>query len=247
MIRINVTIEVEMEIRSRIVNLLCEMSELSRKEEGCIGYEILENNRLDNVLMIIETWENEFLLARHKESEHFVRIIPQVRGLATKMCSQKFTDTPSVTEAIAVCRNVENYLSEKIDEEITERLLKAARSISPITNTSSLEFLVIEDRQQLDALASSLLKGADVLRMVPMAILVCCNVQNIIKNERLVFQELGASVQNLMLQACGEKLGATRIEVYSQTLFEKQVKMLVQLSEGVAPFVIVAIGKTVLD
>mgnify|MGYP004549505327 CR=1 FL=1 len=83
--------------------------------------------------------------------------------------------------------------------------------------------------------------------MVPMAILVCCNVQNIIKNERLVFQELGASVQNLMLQACGEKLGATRIEVYSQTLFEKQVKMLVQLSEGVAPFVIVAIGKTVLD
>lgn len=92
MIRINVTIEVKSEVRAHVVELLHEMSELSRQETGCIGYEIFENSRLDNVLMIVETWENEALLAIHKESDHFVRIIPQVRELATEMCSQKFTD-----------------------------------------------------------------------------------------------------------------------------------------------------------
>ena len=66
MIRINVTIEVRKEVCAQVVKLLHEMSELSRQEKGCIGYEIFESNRLDNVLMIIETWENEDLLAIHK-------------------------------------------------------------------------------------------------------------------------------------------------------------------------------------
>lgn len=92
MIRINVTIEVKSEVCAQVMELLREMSELSRQEKGCIGYEIFENSRLNNVLMIVETWENEALLAIHKESDHFVRIIPQVRELATEMCSQKFTD-----------------------------------------------------------------------------------------------------------------------------------------------------------
>ena len=63
MIRINVTIEVKSEVRAHVVELLREMSELSRQEKGCIGYEIFENSRLNNVLMIVETWENEALLA----------------------------------------------------------------------------------------------------------------------------------------------------------------------------------------
>ena len=92
MIRINVTIEVKSEVCAQVMELLREMSELSIQEKGCIGYEIFENSRLNNVLMIVETWENEALLAINKESDHFVRIIPRVRELATEMCSQKFTD-----------------------------------------------------------------------------------------------------------------------------------------------------------
>lgn len=78
MIRINVTIEVKSENRARMVELLREMSELSRQEKGCIGYEILESNRLDNMLMIIETWENDALLAIHKEKWSFFENYSQV-------------------------------------------------------------------------------------------------------------------------------------------------------------------------
>ena len=42
--------------------------------------------------MSVETWENEALLAIHKESDHFVRNIPQERELAPEMCIQKLTD-----------------------------------------------------------------------------------------------------------------------------------------------------------
>lgn len=86
MIRINVTVEVKSEVRAQVVELLREMSELSRQEKGCIGYEILENNRLDNVLMIIETWENETLLAVHKGSDHFGENYPGGFGNWQRKC-----------------------------------------------------------------------------------------------------------------------------------------------------------------
>ena len=63
MIRINVTLSVGAGVRTEVAALLSEMAELSRGERGCIGYEILENCRLEDTMMIIETWENEVVLA----------------------------------------------------------------------------------------------------------------------------------------------------------------------------------------
>ena len=206
MIRINVTIEVKSEVRAQVVELLREMSELSRQEKGCIGYEILENNRLDNVLMIIETWENEDLLAVHKGREHFVRIIPRVRELATEMCSQKFTDMASVSEAIVGCRSVRNYTPDKVCLETIERLLRAAMYAPSVKDRRPWEFFVIEDREHLDTLAEALPEGL-ALKTAPVAILVCCNTRQAGLDGENWPQELGACVQNLMLQAYGERTG----------------------------------------
>lgn len=96
MIRINVNIVVKEEVREEVLSLLCEMAELSRQEEGCIGYEIFENSRSREVLMIVETWENEAVLLVHKASDHFTRIIPRVRAIVSAMQSMKFTDIPTV-------------------------------------------------------------------------------------------------------------------------------------------------------
>ena len=227
MIRINVTIEVKSEVRAQVVELLREMSELSRQEKGCIGYEILENNRLDNVLMIIETWENEDLLAVHKGREHFVRIIPRVRELATEMCSQKFTDMASVSEAIVGCRSVRNYTPDKVCLETIERLLRAAMYAPSVKDRRPWEFFVIEDREHLDTLAEALPEGL-ALKTAPVAILVCCNTRQAGLDGENWPQELGACVQNLMLQAYGEKLGTTWIEIYPRG----------SSSENVVPFIV---------
>ncbi len=243
MIRINVTIEVKSENRARMVELLREMSELSRQEKGCIGYEILESNRLDNMLMIIETWENDALLAIHKESGHFSRIIPQVRELAVEMCSQKFTDTVSVNEAITGRRSVKNYLPEKVCVEVIERLLRAAMYAPSVKDRRPWEFFILEDRKQLDILADTLSEG-NALRTAPMAILVCCNTRRAGLDGGNWPQELGACVQNLMLQAYGEKLGTTWIGIYPQMHRVHQVKTLFHLSTEFVPFAVVAVGKS---
>lgn len=244
MIRINVTIEVKSEVRAQVVELLREMSELSRQEKGCIGYEILENNRLDNVLMIIETWENEDLLAVHKGREHFVRIIPRVRELATEMCSQKFTDMASVSEAIVGCRSVRNYTPDKVCLETIERLLRAAMCAPSVKDRRPWEFFVIEDQEHLDTLAEALPEGL-ALKTAPVAILVCCNTRQAGLDGENWPQELGACVQNLMLQAYGEKLGTTWIEIYPRMHEVHQVKTLFHLSSEFVPFAVVAIGKPV--
>lgn len=244
MIRINVTIEVKSEVRAQVVELLREMSELSRQEKGCIGYEILENNRLDNVLMIIETWENEDLLAVHKGREHFVRIIPRVRELATEMCSQKFTDMASVSEAIVGCRSVRNYTPDKVCLETIERLLRAAMCAPSVKDRRPWEFFVIEDQEHLDTLAEALPEGL-ALKTAPVAILVCCNTRQAGLDGENWPQELGACVQNLMLQAYGEKLGTAWIEIYPRMHEVHQVKTLFHLSSEFVPFAVVAIGKPV--
>lgn len=244
MIRINVTIEVKSEVRAQVLGLLREMSELSRQEKGCIGYEILENSRLNNVLMIIETWENEDLLAVHKGRGHFERIIPRVRELATEMCSQKFTDVASVNEAIVGRRNVRNYAPDKVCVETIKRLLRAAMYAPSVKDRCPWEFFVIEEREYLDLLAGTLPEGL-ALRTAPVAILVCCNTRQVGLDGGNWPQELGASVQNLMLQAYGEKLGTTWIGIYPQMHQVHQVKTLFHLSSEFVPFAVVTIGKPV--
>ena len=69
MIRINVVITVKPENRERLLRLLGEMGDLSRRENGCAGYEVLENVRSRTELMIVETWTDDEVLAAHKAAD----------------------------------------------------------------------------------------------------------------------------------------------------------------------------------
>ena len=90
MIRINVTITVTPEKKEKLLALLQEMGVCSRQERGCIGYEIYQNCRLPEEVVIVETWKNEDCLAVHENSAHFVRIIPLAKNLADEWLSLKF-------------------------------------------------------------------------------------------------------------------------------------------------------------
>ena len=90
MIRINVVITVKPENRERLLRLLGEMGDLSRRENGCAGYEVLENVRSRAELMIVETWTDDEVLAAHKAADHFRRIIPEAKALAEDWQSLRF-------------------------------------------------------------------------------------------------------------------------------------------------------------
>ncbi|HPL99906.1 MAG TPA: putative quinol monooxygenase [Bacillota bacterium] len=68
----------------KILKLSAEMVEKTVKEEGCIKYELFQDIKAPEVLVIIEEWESEEALSRHMASEHFKRIVPQLNELREK-------------------------------------------------------------------------------------------------------------------------------------------------------------------
>ena len=55
-----------------------EMIELTRKEEGCVAYDLAQSNDDPDLVAVIESWESMDALNAHIASEHFGRLIPQL-------------------------------------------------------------------------------------------------------------------------------------------------------------------------
>ncbi|MBV7272929.1 antibiotic biosynthesis monooxygenase [Clostridiaceae bacterium UIB06] len=58
------------------MNLCKKLVEKTREEEGCIKYEVYQDEKCSTVLTIIEEWESREALDKHMVSEHFKRIVP---------------------------------------------------------------------------------------------------------------------------------------------------------------------------
>ncbi len=66
------------------VNLAKELVEASRKEEGCVQYDLLQSESDSALLVILETWASAEVLDVHSASEHFTRIVPQLSAMCTQ-------------------------------------------------------------------------------------------------------------------------------------------------------------------
>lgn len=84
MIRLNVFILVENEEnRKPLIETATELVELSRRDNGCVAYDVFGSLTIDKHLMICETWKSRADLDAHKASDHFKRLVPQMEKLAT--------------------------------------------------------------------------------------------------------------------------------------------------------------------
>lgn len=66
------------------IKLSKELIKSTREENGCIKYELFEDNIKNTIFSIIEEWENMSVLESHLNSEHFTRIIPQLELIVTQ-------------------------------------------------------------------------------------------------------------------------------------------------------------------
>lgn len=53
----------------------------SRKEEGCISYNLYEDIDNENILTFIEEWKDEDAIKFHRETVHYTKIIPELLNL----------------------------------------------------------------------------------------------------------------------------------------------------------------------
>ena len=64
---------------------LCkELVEETRKEEGCIKYELYQDEKDPTILTMIEEWQSMEVLDKHMISEHLTRIVPMLGKFRTK-------------------------------------------------------------------------------------------------------------------------------------------------------------------
>lgn len=76
------------------LKLASVLVEESRKEEGCVSYNLLQDVSNPQTLIMVEEWESAGILKTHMASAHFTSIIP-------KMSLLQFQK-----EEITVCKNV---------------------------------------------------------------------------------------------------------------------------------------------
>ncbi|MDR5586427.1 MULTISPECIES: putative quinol monooxygenase [Clostridium] len=69
---------------NEIIELCKELVEITRKEEGCIKYEMYQDEQDAKILTMIEEWENKHSLDKHLRSEHFTRIVLMMGKLMSK-------------------------------------------------------------------------------------------------------------------------------------------------------------------
>lgn len=67
-----------------VLKLYSELVEETRKEEGCIAYDLYQDEQDAGALTFIEEWKSRQALEEHMKSEHFTRLVPAAGKLASK-------------------------------------------------------------------------------------------------------------------------------------------------------------------
>ncbi|MEG3843421.1 putative quinol monooxygenase [Microcoleus sp. herbarium14] len=67
---------------AELKSLLLSIIEPTRKEAGCIKYELLQNQADPTDFTFVEEWESAALLEQHLASTHIQAAVQQLEGLA---------------------------------------------------------------------------------------------------------------------------------------------------------------------
>ena len=70
--------------KEEFLSLVEELIAESRKEEGCISYDLHEDINSPNCLAFIEEWKDEEAIKIHNASPHFTTIVPKLEELREK-------------------------------------------------------------------------------------------------------------------------------------------------------------------
>ena len=71
MILVNAKITVKAGERDNAISKMQDLIKSTRLEPGCINYNLYINAEDENVLMVLEQWENQDVLDAHMRTEHF--------------------------------------------------------------------------------------------------------------------------------------------------------------------------------
>lgn len=134
-------------------------------------------------------------------------------------------------------RSVRNFLSKKVEKEKIELLLKAAMQAPSAKNQQPWVFLVVER-------VENIIKLADIsspLKTAPLAIVLFTDKRNL-TSPHLYTSDMGASTQNILLEAVNLGLGGCWIGLYNRQDRLDILGNIFNIPEYLEPFSLLALG-----
>ncbi len=137
-------------------------------------------------------------------------------------------------------RSIRKYENRPIPDDTLETLLRAAMQAPSARNLQPWEFVVVRNRNILERIPdyhpySSMVPGAGA------AILVCGNTE--LQNDPgYIAQDCSAAVQNLLLEAVHQGLGAVWLGVFPRKERMEGMTDLFRLPGNIIPVALVSVG-----
>jgi quinol monooxygenase YgiN len=72
--------------------MLTSLIEASRVEEGCLRYDVFEIEKTPGNFLLIEIWQSDAHLDKHKETEHFLKFKEAASVLVASKTSDLLSD-----------------------------------------------------------------------------------------------------------------------------------------------------------
>ena len=148
-----------------------------------------------------------------------------------------------VLENIATRVSVRAYLDKAVEDEKIEKLLRAGMAAPSAVNKQPWHFVVVTDKQQLEALAEAN-PNAGMAARAPLAIVVCGDLDRALEGIASEYwvQDCSAVTQNILLAANAMDLGAVWTGTYPIKERCDAVSKILQLPENVLPLNTIVIG-----
>lgn len=165
-------------------------------------------------------------------------------GSAAKTASSEADDTANaVYNNIMTRASVRSYQDKPVEDEKTEKLLRAGMAAPTAVNKQPWHFVVVRNKATLEAIAEAT-PNARMAKEAPLAIVVCGDMSN--EEEDLVrefwSQDASAATENILLAAHGMGLGAVWTGTYPDKKRCEAVSKLLNLPAHIIPFCTIVIG-----
>ena len=148
----------------------------------------------------------------------------------------------AVLENIHNRKSVRQFTSEPISDENIETMLRAAMAAPTAVNYQPWRFVVVTERERLDAMAE-ILPYAKMLKQAPLAIVVCGETAWFEGKENPYWQQdCSAATQNILLTAEALGLGAVWTGVYPNMELAGPLGEFLGLPADVQPLCTIPIG-----
>ena len=143
-------------------------------------------------------------------------------------------------KAILSRRSIRKYTKEPVPDSVVKEILEAAMSAPSAGNERPWHFVVINDREILDAIPA-FHPYSQPLTMASVAILICGDLTLEIHKD-FWMQDCSAATENILIAVQAKGLGAVWLGIYPRPERVLGMQKLLGLPAHVIPFAVIPIG-----